>query len=127
MNKKVGQRRTEQRQIIFNIIKSAPGPLSAYDIFNRAQEGNQKSAISTIYRTVKLLLKHEEIKVVNLPDGQQRYAIPSLQHHHHFQCKTCDIVLEIDHCCMPPHDGEIQGHLAESHEITIYGTCKDCR
>ena len=127
MNRKIGQRRTEQREIIFNIIKSAPGPLSVYDMLKRANKEEQKTALSTVYRTIKLLLKHEKISVVNLPDGQPRYTIPSFEHYHHFHCKACGTVLEIDHCCMHLHQDEIDGHLAEAHDITISGVCKECR
>ncbi|MCM8530894.1 MAG: transcriptional repressor [Lentisphaeraceae bacterium] len=127
MNQKIGQRKTEQREVIYDIISSAPGPLAVTDILRIANTNKQKTALSTIYRTIKLLLKYEKITIINLPDGQPRYAIPSCEHRHYFYCKNCCVVLEVDHCCIHLHRDEIEGHVVESHEITISGICKDCR
>lgn len=127
MIKKIGQRRTEQRENIYDIIKSAPGPLSVYDIFRIANEKKQTTSLATIYRTVKLLLENDKLSVINLSDGHPRYSIPSLEHHHHFHCKQCGIVIEIEHCCMHLHKNEVDGHIVDTHEITLVGTCKNCR
>ena len=127
MNKKIGQRKTQQREIIFEIIKSAPGPVSVNDILAEANKDGQNTGIATIYRTVKLLLASNQIQTVTLPDGQARYEIAELGHHHHFHCTKCDTVIDINQCCMHLHDDEIEGNLIKSHEITFFGTCKNCR
>ena len=67
MNKKIGQRRTEQREVIYEIIKSAPGPLKVYDILEKANKDKQITGITTIYRTIKLLLKHEKVRILATP------------------------------------------------------------
>lgn len=127
MNKKIGQRKTEQRKVIYNIIKSAPGPLTVYDILEKANKDKKTTALTTVYRTVKLLVESDKVNIVTLSDGHQRYGIPSFEHRHHFHCKTCGIVLEIDHCCVHLHQDEIDGHLVKNHEITMTGVCKECR
>ena len=125
--KRIGQRQTPQREFIYNLIKDAPGPLSVNEIREFANQGDKKIAIATIYRTVKLLLEKEEINSVSLPDGQVRYEIPNSEHRHHFHCRVCDKVTEIDHCCLHLHREEVNGNLVEHHEITLMGVCKACR
>lgn len=125
--KKIGQRRTHQREILTDIIKESNGPLSVNEILSNAESKGHKIGIATVYRTVKLLLESKIIQAVTLPDGQPRYEAAELGHHHHFHCTTCQKVIDIDKCCMHLHDKEVEGHLIENHEITLFGICKSCR
>lgn len=124
---KIGQRRTQQREILVDIIKKADGPLSVNEIHLQAEKEGHSIGIATVYRTIKLLLDSNIILAVTLPDGQARYEITELGHHHHFHCTTCSRVIDIDKCCMHLHENEVEGHLIESHEITLFGICKNCR
>lgn len=126
-NNKIGQRRTQQREILVEIIKRAVGPLSVNEIHKHAEEDGHAIGIATVYRTIKLLLDSNIIRAVTLPDGQARYEIAELGHHHHFHCSKCSTVIDIDKCCMHLHENEVEGHLIESHEITLFGICKNCR
>ena len=127
MSEKIGLRKTEKRELIYEIIKSAPGPLSANDILRIATERNSSIGIATIYRTIKILLNESKVEAVNLPDGQHRYTTPSLKHLHYFHCKSCDVVLAIDHCCTHLHKDEVNGHQVDEHYITLAGVCQGCR
>lgn len=126
-NKKIGQRRTQQRDILTDIIKKAIGPLTVNDIHLQAEKESHSIGIATVYRTIKLLLDSNIIRAITLPDGQARYEIAELGHHHHFHCTKCSTVIDIDKCCMHLHENEVEGHLIESHEITLFGICKSCR
>lgn len=125
--KKIGQRRTHQREILGDIIKQSNGPLSVNEIHSKAELEGHKIGIATVYRTIKLLLESNIIQPVTLPDGQARYEASHLGHHHHFHCSACGTVIDIDKCCMHLHDNEVEGHLIENHEITLFGICKNCR
>ena len=129
MAKKIGQRKTQQRQIILDIIDSAAGPLSVNEILSKTEEHGINIGIATVYRTVKLLLENDMICQVILPDGQSRYEAASTakHHHHHLHCNSCDKVIDIHQCCEHLHESEVEGHLIQRHEITLFGVCKDCR
>ena len=127
MAKKIGQRKTPQREIISEIIKQSAGPLTVNEILSIAEDGGSPLGIATVYRTIKLLLESNTIQSVTLPDGQARYEAAALQHHHHFHCSSCEKVIDIKQCCMHLHDNEIEGNLIENHEITFFGICKNCR
>ena len=124
---RIGLRQTPQREIILKTIEDAPGPLTVNEILIHSNKSDQKIAIATVYRTVKLLLDNNMIQSVSLPDGQVRYEIPSSDHRHHFHCRVCDTVTEIDHCCLHLHREEVNGNLVENHEITLIGVCSKCR
>ena len=65
---KIGQRRTQQREVLLEIIKKAVGPLSVNDIHQQAEEQGYSIGIATVYRTIKLLLSSNSIQAVTLPD-----------------------------------------------------------
>lgn len=128
-NKLPGQRQTRQRMKVFDVIRGAPGPLTVPEIHAQVKLKMPQTGIATIYRTVKLLMESHLIQSVTLPTGETRYESADLGHHHHFQCKICGQVVDIDHCPVRVESGgELPGgYLLEDHEITMYGRCPKCR
>ena len=127
-NSKLGQRSTQQRQVIHQIIRNAAGPLTVPQIHEFATDDLPKMGIATVYRTIKLLLEANQIKTVILPDGQNRYESADLKHHDHFRCRQCERVFDLDMCAVSVPNGTTlpEGFEVEDHELTLYGRCPDC-
>lgn len=148
---KLGQRRTRQREDIEALIVNAPGPLTIAEIHHGVQKkpaaaktnkasisalsgktGRSPKAaagIATVYRTVNLLLETGRIQSVILPNGETRYeAHKPGHHHHHFQCRQCHRVLDLDLCPvgLPTGTTIAGGYYVESHELTLIGLCPKC-
>lgn len=128
MTRPLGKRRTQQREAILETIRTATGPMTVDEIHDAAQRDVAHLGIATVYRTIKLLLDAGEIHSVTLPDGQPRYEAADLGHHHHFRCRRCEQVFDLDHCPITlPNDAELPGGFrVEQHEITFYGLCPKC-
>ena len=47
-------------------------------------------------------------------------------HHHHFKCEACNKVFDIETCGLPIEKLLPAGFTHQAHDITIFGTCKDC-
>ena len=124
-----GQRQTKQRELVYDIIKAAKGPLTVPEIHAQALQSMQRTGIATVYRTVKLLLDSHLIQAVIMPSGETRYESADLGHHHHFQCRTCGEVFDIHHCPkgLAPETELPGGFILQGHEITMYGLCPQCR
>jgi Fur family transcriptional regulator, ferric uptake regulator len=124
----LGRRRTRQRDHIHRVIREAQGPLTVQEIHERAQEEVSGLGIATVYRTINLLLENERISSVILPTGETRYERADLGHHHHFHCRVCDEVFDLDSCPVRIPDGDSlgQGYIVDAHELTLYGTCPRC-
>ncbi|HAA57306.1 MAG TPA: transcriptional repressor [Myxococcales bacterium] len=121
------QRKTEQRAVLKKVLKEADRPLSVQEIFEGAQSELPKIGLATVYRNIKALVEHEWLTVVDLPGESSRYEVAGKEHHHHFHCKTCDRVFEIEGCV----GGSIadltpKGFSLEFHEIILYGRCDEC-
>ncbi|HLM69180.1 MAG TPA: transcriptional repressor [Longimicrobium sp.] len=125
---RLGERNTRQRETIAGVIQDAAGPLTVQEIFERAQERVPGLGVATVYRTVKLLSDAREIQAVILPSGETRYESARLGHHHHFHCRICGTVYDMETCLVrvPESRSVEQGFLIESHELTCYGVCPNC-
>lgn len=120
------QRQTQQRAAIRGSIEEAGRPLSPQEILEAAQRAVPGLGIATVYRNVKSLLEEGWLKEVELPGAPSRYEVAGKHHHHHFHCRTCDRVYEIDDCPGTLRDLVPRGFRLESHDITLYGLCRAC-
>jgi Fur family transcriptional regulator, ferric uptake regulator len=123
-----GQRQTRQRDRIYQVIREAQGPLTVQEILERAQRTVPGLGIATVYRTLNLLQDARQIRTVILPSGETRYELSGLGHHHHFQCRVCDEVYDLETCPVSIPDGNAigEGFVVETHELTLYGVCPEC-
>ena len=125
----VGIRKTNQREGVFQVLKDSKGPLTPQEILERTLKITSNVGIATIYRTIKLLAEAKEIVAVTLPDGQSRYELAHLDHHHHFKCRSCLKIYDLDHCPIEIGKNLIlpNGFKLDGHEITLFGTCANCQ
>ncbi len=120
------ERRTRQREAIWRALERASRPLGPTEIRERARREVPHLGIATVYRNIKALVGSGELRVVALPGAADRYEVAGKDHHHHFHCRRCDGVFEVDTC-----SGDFQaitpsGFRLEGHEITLYGVCAEC-
>ena len=117
-------RNTAQRKAIRHAIEEAGRPLDAHEVLQAAEcEG---LGLATVYRTLKLGVEEGWLKSVELPNAPARYEMSGLKHHHHFECRDCNRVFDIEGC-----PGNLQamlpeGFTLEDHEIILYGHCGKC-
>lgn len=118
------QRNTRQRDTILSVLERAEGPLSAPELLSRAQRALPNLGIATVYRTLKLLSEDGRVRSVNL-DGESLFERADLPHHHHFACRVCGKVFDLDGCPFVTFQLP-SGFVAEAHEVTLYGVCAQC-
>ena len=120
------QRDTAQRRAIQKVFSAQNRPLSPQEILEAAQSHGPRMGLATVYRTLKSLTESEALRIVDVPGEPQRYELAGKGHHHHFSCRTCGRMFEMDGC---PGDLERlvpRGFIMEDHEVFIYGRCRDC-
>lgn len=120
-------RNTKQRDVITQAILSANRPLTVNEILKISQEKLPSLGIATVYRTIKLLCKKNQIHPILL-DGETLYEASGKGHHHHFSCNSCKKVFTLHICPVNLPAGSIyeNGFIVQSHELTLYGLCPDC-
>ncbi len=120
------KRDTQQRRAIRRTIEVSGRPLSPREVLEAARAHCPGLGIATVYRTLKGLVADEALAQVELPGEPPRYEATGKRHHHHFHCRKCDRVYELEGC--PEGLGSLTpaGFALESHEVVLYGRCAAC-
>lgn len=121
------ERSTRQRHSIRTVLEAAGRPLLPAEILAEAQRDVPALSLATVYRNIKALVEAGEIQPVELPGDFPRYELAGHQHHHHFRCRVCDRVFDVHACPGDMQKLAPRGFTVEGHELTLYGTCSDCR
>ena len=120
------ERRTKQRNAIWNAVQSAGRPLSPHEIRALAASSVGSIGIATVYRNVKALQDEGAIVPVEMPGQPPRYEVSGLMHHHHFHCRACDCVFEMEGCAGDLSALAPQGFNVEGHMLSLFGLCQAC-
>ena len=120
------ERKTSQRQAILRAFERLDRPLSPQEVLEAAQTEVPGLGIATVYRSLKSLTSDNRLKIVEIPGHSPRYELVGKGHHHHFHCRLCHQVYEVDGC-----PGNIEpllpkGFTLEEHEVVLYGLCATC-
>ena len=119
-------RDTSQRRAIREAVEGAGRPLSAAEILAEARTSVPRLGIATVYRAVKRMQDEGALRQVDLPGDSPRYEASGKDHHHHFHCRSCGRVYEVEACpgefAMPAPPG----FSVEDHEVILYGRCPAC-
>lgn len=119
-------RNTRQRTVIREVLERADRPLSTTEILEDARSGVKGIGIATVYRTVKSLTEEGWLVPVELPGESPRYELAGKDHHHHFHCKSCGRVFELEGCIDNLRRLAPRGFRVTGHELVLYGNCQSC-
>ena len=120
------ERRTRQRAAIWSVLERAARPLGPHEVLEEARDEVPNLGMATVYRNIRALVEEGRLRMVKLPGLPSRYEVAGKAHHHHFHCRCCDGVFEVETC---PGDFEAitpLGFQLEKHEVTLYGLCEEC-
>ena len=120
------QRVTRQRRAIQKSLQAAGRPLSPRELLDAARADVGGMGIATVYRNLKTLQDEGTITPVELPGEPARYELAGKDHHHHFHCRSCDRVLEVEGCPEDIRSVAPDGFEVEKHEVVLYGLCDAC-
>ena len=119
------QRKTQQRTTIQDVLRDAARPLTVHEILERAGKRVPSLGIATVYRGVKTLLEAGDLVTVDIAGEPTRYEAAHLDHHHHFVCRVCKKVFDLEGC-VPVAPLVPKGFKLEEHEIVLHGVCTGC-
>lgn len=84
-------------------------------------------SMTTVYNALSAFLEKGLINGVTITGTEVRYDL-NVKSHHHFLCKKCNKIIDIDVPCQfaEKQDKIIDGHRIEEIHGYFKGTCKDC-
>jgi len=125
---KSATRNTLQRRALLQAFEKAARPLSPQQALELAAPFAAGLGIATVYRNLKAMAAGGVLKVVSLPgESTARYELCGKAHHHHFHCRRCHHVYEVEGCPGNIEPLAPKGFLLEDHEVVLYGLCASCR
>ena len=121
-----GERRTRQREAIRAALAEHVAPMGPKELLEAAQKRVGGLGLATVYRAIKAMADDGEIVRVDVPGGAPRYELAGKAHHHHFHCRTCERVYEVEGCpgdlaAMLP-----RGFALFGHDLMLFGLCAAC-
>jgi len=125
-----GLKNTRQRKAIVDVFFSADRHYTVDDLLEDVTREYPHISYTTVYRTLKLLVRCGLANERHFGDGMARYE-PALagEHHDHLICISCGKIIEF-------HDDSIEvlqqevarkhGFQMLNHRHEIYGRCNEC-
>lgn len=126
-----GYRLTSPRWLVWSVLRSAEGHLTAEEVFEQVNDVDPTVNISSIYRSLALFEDLDLVRESHLGiDDSARWEIAHPDDHFHMVCRRCG---KVDH-----HEGElvdqVRSHLIVNHrfeadnvDLVVTGLCSDCR
>jgi Fur family transcriptional regulator, ferric uptake regulator len=131
-----GHHRGAARDRLIDLLAGQDCALSALEIEVglRAQDpGGRPIGRASVYRALELLHEHELVTRLELGDGVARYEPADPQgehHHHHLVCEQCGQLVPFDDPGLERSISQLSrrlGFVTKEHEVTLRGSCSDCR
>jgi len=133
-------RLTKPREIIFDILEGSKEHLSVDEIYRKAYSIYPAIGLTTVYRTLELLVEMGIVNKYDFGDGRSRYELNYIEnrkkdHHHHLVCKICHKVF--DYTDFMDEENELIKKTIKSleikynfhitdHFIEFSGYCNEC-
>lgn len=118
-------RMTKQRRTVIGLLEKSSSPMTAEEIYKRAEEVN----LSTIYRTLSTLSDMGLVLKNASQDGKAYYQLNSPRHGHHLKCSICKRAVLIDACPIEQMAKQLEkktGYRITGHNLEFSGICPDC-
>lgn len=120
------KRKTNQRSAIQEVFQTIDRPLRIHEILEAGRRSVGSLNQATVYRNLKLLVQSGWLVKVRTPELGTLYEKAGKEHHHHFQCRSCERIYEISGCAFNEHSATPPGFVTESHEVYLFGICPEC-
>ena len=123
-------RLTSARKAILEHLEDTSNHSTAIDIHEALQTRLPSLNLTTVYRSLEYLVKHNLISVADIGIGSPVYEKISGTPHHHLICHNCNKIQRIDHSIVAPFFEELDrklGFKVRTNHLVLYGTCKGCQ
>ena len=123
------RRNTWQKTAVLEQLSNTDEFVSAQELHQKISQSGKRLGLTTVYRALTEMVEQGMADSLSISDGEMRYRICTPEHHHHLICRLCGKTVEFD---MPGFEelalqvAKANGFTELSHEIELFGVCKDC-
>jgi len=116
---------THQRIEILKYLHNNKTHPTADKIYSELKKKNPALSKTTIYNALDTLQKNNLVQNLTISSTKQRYEFKE-EMHHHFLCKKCGALIDINITCPNLNKMLNQGHKVEEVHGYFKGYCKEC-
>lgn len=116
---------TSQRLEILKYLDEHHTHPDADHIYSELKKNHPSLSRTTVYNALEILKKKGMIQSLTISGSELRYDISRTQHHH-FLCKECQKILDIEIQCPNINRTIADGHHVEEVHGYFKGICKQC-
>lgn len=125
-----GFRLTPQRELILRVLHQVGQPATAEDILDLVVQKSSSVELSTVYRTLDLMVEMHMVTQINRADKQRLFELQGGEGDHlHLVCRGCGRIIGVALEDVQPWAREIQAaaHFTiDLNNLTIPGLCAEC-
>ncbi|MCX4471361.1 transcriptional repressor [Micromonospora sp. NBC_01655] len=123
-------RNTRQRGEVLALLREVEGFHSAQHLHQMLLARRARVGLTTVYRTLQMLVDAGEIDSTRLPGGEQLFRRCSQsKHHHHLVCRDCGRTVEVAGPAVERWADQLaaqHGFTDVGHTLEIFGSCAEC-
>ncbi len=116
---------TSQRLEILKYLDEHRTHPTVDEIYSALKENNPALSKTTVYNSVDILLNHGLIQSITISGSELRYDFKHGMHHH-FLCKKCGEIFDVDIECPNIQKTLDSGYRVEEVHGYFKGICKKC-
>ena len=116
---------TPQRLAVMKYLDENRTHPTADRIYIDLKEKNPSLSKTTVYNSLDTLQNHNIIQSITISPSELRYDFKKSMHHH-FLCKRCGDIIDIELECPNIKKTMDQGHKVEEVHGYFKGICKKC-
>lgn len=126
-----GLRNTRQRRAVLEVLGRCPEFASAQELHARLTEAGGTVGLTTVYRTLRELVRAGLVDVVRDEGGERLYLRrPTDEHRHYLICRCCGRSQAVDAEAVERWAAglaEVTGFAELEHTLELSGVCGPCR
>jgi Fur family transcriptional regulator, peroxide stress response regulator len=122
-----GLKMTPQRRMIVDYLQTATSHPTADEVLGAVNAKYPMTSRATVYNTLNWLKEAGMVREV-FEGGDVRFD-PNMAGHHHFVCRMCGRIEDVDFDLVGPVECSTlpARHEVEHYEVTLRGVCADCQ
>lgn len=118
---------TPQRVAILEFMHGNDAHPSADEVYQQVKRRYRHISRATVYNTIKSLTEAGVLQEILLQQDKAHFDW-NVTRHHHFKCRSCGRVEDIDYRVLTPSSvaAKIAGYTVQDVRVVMEGRCKRC-
>ncbi|MCC8160871.1 MAG: transcriptional repressor [Oscillospiraceae bacterium] len=120
---------SKQRDALLTLIRSTRSHPSADWLYENLRKDFPNISLGTVYRNLSVLVENGDIIRIRTASNKEHFD-GFVYRHHHFVCRRCDKILDVDIDGMDAAEEQAAqklGAQVEDYSLVFYGICSDCQ